>query len=81
MGPALARRRPLRRHQGLRLPRRSGSYPFAYTYRDYVIRAFNEDLPYDRFVVEQLAADRLAARRGQAAARGDGLPDRSAGGS
>jgi hypothetical protein len=34
-------------------------YPFAYTYRDYVIRAFNEDLPYDRFVVEQLAADRL----------------------
>jgi cytochrome c553 len=34
-------------------------YPFSYTYRDYVIRAFNEDLPYDRFVVEQLAADQL----------------------
>jgi mono/diheme cytochrome c family protein len=34
-------------------------YPFAYTYRDYVIRAFNEDLPYDQFVVQQLAADRL----------------------
>jgi mono/diheme cytochrome c family protein len=34
-------------------------YPFAYTYRDYVIRAFNEDKPFDRFVVEQLAADRL----------------------
>src|SRR5262249_1966208 len=34
-------------------------YPFAYTYRDYVIRAFNDDLPYDRFVVEQIAADRL----------------------
>src|SRR5260370_6662628 len=33
--------------------------PYAYTYRDYVIRAFNEDLPYDRFVIEQLAADRL----------------------
>lgn len=31
--------------------------PFAYTYRDYVVRAFNEDLPYDRFVHEQLAAD------------------------
>ncbi|MES2791900.1 MAG: PSD1 and planctomycete cytochrome C domain-containing protein [Planctomycetota bacterium] len=31
--------------------------PYAYTYRDYVIRAFNEDLPYDRFVQEQLAAD------------------------
>ncbi len=34
-------------------------YPFAYTYRDYVIRAFNEDRPYDRFILEQLAADRL----------------------
>jgi hypothetical protein len=34
-------------------------YPFAYTYRDYVVRAFNDDLPYDQFVVQQLAADRL----------------------
>jgi hypothetical protein len=34
-------------------------YPWAYTYRDYVIRSFNEDLPYDRFILEQLAADRL----------------------
>lgn len=34
-------------------------YPFAYTYRDYVIGAFNKDLPYDRFIVEQLAADKL----------------------
>jgi mono/diheme cytochrome c family protein len=34
-------------------------YPFAFTYRDYVIRSFNEDKPYDRFIVEQLAADRL----------------------
>ncbi len=34
-------------------------FPYAYTYRDYVIRAFNEDLPYDQFVVQQLAADRL----------------------
>jgi mono/diheme cytochrome c family protein len=33
------------------------NYPFAYTYRDYVIKAFNEDLPYDRFLTEQLAAD------------------------
>jgi len=37
----------------------SSQYPFAYTYRDYVIRSFNEDKPYDRFVMEQLAADRL----------------------
>ena len=34
-------------------------YPYSYTYRDYVIGAFNDDLPYDRFVVEQIAADRL----------------------
>ena len=33
--------------------------PYAYTYRDYVIRAFNEDLPYDKFVQDQLAADLL----------------------
>ncbi|MCZ6794346.1 MAG: PSD1 and planctomycete cytochrome C domain-containing protein [Planctomycetota bacterium] len=33
--------------------------PYAYTYRDYVIRAFNEDLSYDRFILEQLAADRI----------------------
>jgi hypothetical protein len=35
------------------------NYPWAYTYRDYVIESFNKDLPYDRFVMEQLAADRL----------------------
>lgn len=35
------------------------NYPWAYTYRDYVIRSFNEDLPYDRFVTEQIAADKL----------------------
>ncbi len=35
------------------------SFPWAWTYRDYVIRAFNEDLPFDRFIVEQLAADQL----------------------
>jgi hypothetical protein len=31
--------------------------PYAYTYRDYVVRAFNEDLPYNQFVTDQLAAD------------------------
>jgi hypothetical protein len=35
------------------------SYPYAYTYREWVIRAFNEDLPYDRFTMLQLAADRM----------------------
>ncbi len=34
-------------------------YHNAYTYRDYVIRSFNEDLPYDQFILEQLAADKL----------------------
>lgn len=34
-------------------------FPFAWTYRDYVVRSFNEDKPYDRFILEQLAADQL----------------------
>ncbi len=33
--------------------------PNAWPYRDYVIRAFNADLPYDRFVREQIAGDAL----------------------
>ena len=33
--------------------------PFAFTYRDYIIRAFNDDLPYDEFLLQQLAADQL----------------------
>jgi len=33
--------------------------PVAWKYRDYVIAAFNEDKPYDRFLVEQLAGDEL----------------------
>ena len=32
-------------------------YPNAYLYRDWVIKAFNDDLPYDQFVRAQLAAD------------------------
>ncbi|WP_063816400.1 PSD1 and planctomycete cytochrome C domain-containing protein [Pedosphaera parvula] len=38
---------------------RDERYPYAYTYRDYVIRAFNEDLPYDQFLIQQIAADKL----------------------
>ena len=34
-------------------------YPHAWRYRDYVVQAFNNDLPYDRFIVEQLAGDLL----------------------
>ncbi len=33
----------------------------AWIYRDYVIRAFNDDIPYDRFVREQLAGDQLGS--------------------
>ncbi len=39
--------------------RRQPLLPHAWTYRDYVIDAFNKDLPYDRFLLEQIAADRL----------------------
>jgi mono/diheme cytochrome c family protein len=39
--------------------------PYAYTYRDYVIRALNEDTPYDRFVHEQLAADQLGLKESE----------------
>lgn len=35
------------------------NYPYAYTYRDYVIRSFNTDKPYNQFILEQLAADHL----------------------
>ncbi|WP_202617357.1 PSD1 and planctomycete cytochrome C domain-containing protein [Roseimaritima sediminicola] len=34
--------------------------PQAYLYRDYVVDAFNADVPYDRFLHEQLAGDLLA---------------------
>ena len=36
---------------------RDSRYPFAYTYRDWVINAFNNDLPYDQFLKLQIAAD------------------------
>ena len=32
---------------------------FAWRYRDYVIRAFNKDKPYDVFIREQIAGDEL----------------------
>ncbi len=34
-------------------------FAFSYTYRDWVINAFNEDRPYDQFLTAQIAADRL----------------------
>ncbi len=38
---------------------RDGAKPNAWKYRDYVIRSFNEDKPYDQFLREQLAGDEL----------------------
>jgi mono/diheme cytochrome c family protein len=48
-------------------------YPYSYTYRDWVIRAFNDDMPYDQFLTRQLAADLVPDRDenpGQLAALG-----------
>ncbi|APW59863.1 PSD1 and planctomycete cytochrome C domain-containing protein [Paludisphaera borealis] len=39
---------------------RDGLKPLAWRYRDYVIAAFNQDKPYDRFLHEQLAGDEIA---------------------
>lgn len=38
---------------------RDGYKPHAWRYRDYVVKAFRDDKPYDRFVLEQLAGDEL----------------------
>jgi hypothetical protein len=32
-------------------------YPYAWTFRDWVVNALNQDMPYDQFIVHQLAAD------------------------
>lgn len=43
--------------------REEKSWVHAATYRDWVVRALNEDMPYDRFVLLQLAADQLVPER------------------
>jgi len=42
-------------------------YPYAWTYRDYVIRAFNEDKPFNKFIIEQIAADKLTQDKDRSA--------------
>ncbi|MGL4552671.1 MAG: DUF1553 domain-containing protein, partial [Gemmataceae bacterium] len=37
------------------------SFPYAWRYRDYVLDAVNDDVPFDRFLVEQIAGDLLPA--------------------
>ena len=51
-----------------------GERPTAWRYRDYVIRAFNNDKPYDEFIMEQLAGDEMERRpaAGAATKRGAG---------
>jgi len=38
------------------------TFPHAWRYRDYVIDAFNADIPFDRFITEQIAGDLLPAK-------------------
>lgn len=45
----------------IRRQREDPNNAYAWTYRDYVIRSFNEDKPYNIFIIEQLAADKLPA--------------------
>ena len=40
---------------------RNTSFPHAWRYRDYIIAAFNADMPFDRFITEQIAGDLLPA--------------------
>jgi mono/diheme cytochrome c family protein len=46
-------------------PKERGYMPFrgAYVYRDWVIKAFNDDLPYDKFVRMQLAGDLMGGQK------------------
>jgi len=44
-------------HRGYLAGNDSREYPFAWTYRDWVIAAVNSDLPYDQFLIQQIAAD------------------------
>ncbi len=34
-------------------------FPYGYRYRDWVVKALNDDMPYDRFIIEQIAGDFL----------------------
>lgn len=43
---------------------RERRFIYSYTYRDWLIRAFNEDLPYDQFLLYQLAAEQLVDAKG-----------------
>ena len=50
--------------------RRLQLYPYAHIYRDWVINSFNEDKPYNKFLIEQIAADRQQDEASNLAALG-----------
>ncbi len=45
-------------------------YTYSYTYRDYVIKSFNTDKPFNQFILEQIAADKLNTPKENLAALG-----------
>ena len=44
----------------------SRNFPYSYTYRDWVIGAMNADLPYDQFIIQQIAGDQIATKENPA---------------
>ena len=59
MGQTLDGRRPHGESYGMNLIRR----PTRHQYRDYLIRAYNADVPYDQFIREHIAGDLLSEPR------------------
>lgn len=45
--------------EGYQVAGRDIRFPYAYTFRDWVVSALNADMPYDKFLTYQLAADRV----------------------
>ncbi|MES2507473.1 MAG: DUF1549 domain-containing protein, partial [Verrucomicrobiota bacterium] len=44
---------------GYQVAGKNTRYPYAYTYRDWVVKSLNDDMPYDKFLMYQLAADKM----------------------
>lgn len=49
---------------------RDTRYVYAYTYRDWVIKALNNDMPYDKFLIQQIAGDKVPGQPHDLAAMG-----------
>ena len=45
--------------KGIQGNQRDDRYPYSFVYRDWVVKALNDDLPYDQFLLQQIAADKL----------------------